>query len=144
MSEDLSLVAEVGGRAVLERVHKKFYDKLYEHAWLKHFFADIYQKVIQDQQTDFMVSNRGEDRIHSGKLPKPAHKHMNITDEMFEERDRILNESILECGVRPDLAGRWLKIDYACKQSLVKSSLAECEKRFDTDEILDVPKPPNF
>ncbi|PIR00086.1 MAG: group 1 truncated hemoglobin [Nitrospinae bacterium CG11_big_fil_rev_8_21_14_0_20_45_15] len=144
MSEDLSLLAEVGGREVLERVHKKFYDKLYEHAWLKHFFAEVDQKVIENQQTDFMVSNMGGGRVYSGKLPKPAHKHMNITDEMFEERNRILKESILECGVRPDLAERWLKIDYAFKRSLVKNSLSECEKRFFTDEILDFPKPPNF
>ncbi len=129
---------------MLERVHKLFYDKLYEHAWLKHFFADVDQKVIENQQTDFMISNMGGGKLYSGKLPKPAHKHMNITDEMFEERNRILKMSIEACGVKPELAERWLKIDYAFKKSLVKNSVQDCEKRFFTDEILDFPKPPKF
>lgn len=138
------MLDEIGGRRTLERVHKVFYDKLYEHPWLKHFFADIEQKVIEDQQTDFMVSNMGGGKIYSGKLPRIAHKHMNITDDMFEERNRVLKESIQECNVRPDLAERWLKIDYAFKHSLVKKSLADCEKRFSTDEILDFPKPAGY
>jgi len=57
--EDNNLLQDVGGRAVLEKVHKLFYDKLYEHPWLKKFFLHIEQKLIENQQTDFMVSNMG-------------------------------------------------------------------------------------
>ena len=35
--EDNTLFAEIGGRAVLEKVHKVFYDELYAHPWLKNF-----------------------------------------------------------------------------------------------------------
>jgi hemoglobin len=136
-----NLFEAVGGRPTLEKVHKLFYDKLYEHPWLKEFFKEVPQEVIESQQTDFMVSNMGGGKIYSGALPKNGHKHMFISEELFDLRSKILRESILACGVTEDLTERWVKIDYAFKHSLVKKNVGECEKRFFTDEILNFPKP---
>lgn len=139
--EDNTLLQEIGGRPVLEKVHKLFYDKLYEHPWLKIFFLHIDQKVIENQQTDFMVSNMGGGKIYSGGMPRNVHRHMYITEELFDLRTEILKESILACGVPGALAERWVRIDGAFKHSLVKKSIDDCEKRFFTDEILSFPKP---
>ena len=139
--EDNTLLQEIGGRPVLEKVHKLFYDKLYEHSWLKIFFLHIDQKVIENQQTDFMVSNMGGGKIYSGGMPRNVHRHMYITEELFDLRTEILKESILACGVPGALAERWIRIDGAFKHSLVKKSIDDCEKRFFTDEILSFPKP---
>jgi len=139
--EDNTLLQEIGGRPVLEKVHKLFYDKLYEHPWLKNFFLHIDQKVIENQQTDFMVSNMGGGKIYSGGMPRNVHRHMYITEELFDLRTEILKESILACGVPGALAERWIRIDVAFKHSLVKKSIDDCEKRFFTDEILSFPKP---
>jgi truncated hemoglobin YjbI len=141
MMEDNTLLQEIGGRPVLEKVHKLFYDKLYEHPWLKIFFLHIDQKVIENQQTDFMVSNMGGGKIYSGGLPRNVHRHMYITEELFDLRTEILKESILACGVPGALAERWIRIDVAFKHSLVKKSIDDCEKRFFTDEILNFSKP---
>ena len=139
--EDNTLFQEIGGRPVLEKVHKVFYDKIYEHPWLKKFFLHIDQKVIENQQTDFMTANMGGGKIYSGGMPKNVHRHMFISEELFDLRTDILRESILECGVPERLADRWERIDKAFKHSLVKSSVDQCEKRFHTDEILCFPKP---
>jgi hemoglobin len=139
--EDKTLFENVGGRPVLERVHKVFYDKLYDHPWLKQFFLEIDQKTIENQQTDFMVSNMGGGKIYSGALPKNGHKHLFVTEEMFDLRGDILKESLEECSVPKDLAERWLRIDDAFRKSIVKDDLGQCEKRFFTDEIKIFPKP---
>ena len=139
--ENNTLLAEIGGRPMLEKVHKLFYDKLYEHPWLKKFFLHIDQKLIENQQTDFMISNMGGGKIYSGGMPKNVHRHMYITEELFDLRTQILRESILACGVREELADRWIRIDSAFKHSLVKPSVDKCEKRYFTDEILNFPKP---
>lgn len=139
--EDKTLFENVGGRSTLEHVHKVFYDKLYEHPWLKQFFSEIDQKTIENQQTDFMVSNMGGGKIYSGALPKNGHKHLFITAEMFDLRNEILKESLDECGVPADLAERWLRIDDAFRKSIVKADPDQCEKRFFTDEIIILPKP---
>jgi hemoglobin len=136
-----NLFEAIGGKPTLEKVHKLFYDKLYKHPWLKEFFKEVPQEVIESQQTDFMVSNMGGGKIYSGALPKNGHKHMFISEELFDLRSKILKESILACGVPENLTERWVKIDYAFKHSLVKKNVRECEKRFFTDEILNFPKP---
>ena len=68
--EDNTLLNEVGGRPMLEKVHKHFYDELYKHPWLKNFFLHIDQKVIEDQQTDFMVSNMGVEKFIPAACPR--------------------------------------------------------------------------
>ena len=68
--EDDSLFDLLGGRPTLEKVHKVFNDKLYEYLWLKGFFEEIDQKVIENQQTDFMTSNMGGGKIYSGGFQK--------------------------------------------------------------------------
>ena len=141
MEEDRTLFENLGGRPILERVHKVFYDKLYEHAWLKQFFSKIDQKTIEDQQTDFMVSNMGGGKIYSGALPKNAHKHLCVTAEIFDLRQKILRESLDECGVLEDLVERWMRIDNAFRKSIVKEGSGQCEKRFFTDEIINIPEP---
>ncbi len=142
--EDKTLFENVGGRSTLERVHKVFYDKLYDHPWLKQFFSEIDQKTIENQQTDFMVSNMGGGKIYSGALPKSGHKHLFITAEMFDLRGEILKESLDECGVPADLAERWLRIDDAFRKSIVKEDASQCEKRYFTDAIKIFPKPPGL
>jgi truncated hemoglobin YjbI len=134
---------ELGGRSVLEKVHKIFYDKLYIHPWMGKFFVDIKQDVIEKQQTDFMVQNFGGPSDYVGKLVVPAHKHMYITDELFNLRQKVLEESLVEAGVSADLRVKWLKIDAAFRAGIVKNKIEDCQKRFFTDEILVVDNPDN-
>lgn len=141
MEEDSTLFAQIGGRPVLQRVHKIFYDKLYAHPWLKHFFKGIKQESIENQQTDFMTSNMGGGKIYSGQLPVNAHKHLYISKELFEIRHELLRDSIREAGLAPDLMERWLRIDRAFERSTVKQDSSQCQKRFFTDEIIIVSKP---
>ncbi|MFQ5450983.1 MAG: group 1 truncated hemoglobin [Nitrospinaceae bacterium] len=139
--EEKTLFELIGGRPTLERAHKLFYDKVYDHPWLKGFFSGVDQKTIENQQTDFMTSNMGGGKIYSGALPENAHRHLFIDNELFNLRHSLLRESIRECGVPDNLAERWLRIDEAFRKSLVKKDPAQCEKRFFTDEIIIVPKP---
>ena len=125
-------------------MHRVFYDKLYEHPWLKGFFEGIDQKVIEDQQTDFMTSNMSGGKVYSGGFPKNVHRHMFIPNELFDIRGKVLRESLQECGVSKELIKRWLKIDDAFRHSIVKSDISQYEKRCKADEFVNIPKPPGF
>ena len=52
-----------------------------------------------------------------------AHETMYITDELFELRKRLLDESLREAGVSDELCERWLKIDSAFRKKIVKGPL---------------------
>lgn len=136
-----TLYAALGGHSTLSRVHRRFYDALYAHPWLQHFFADIDQDHIEKQQTDFMAQSMGGPAQFCGQLPAYAHQHMYITEELFELRHQLLDEAIRACGVGDDLRERWLKIDAAFKRRLVKSSVDQCVPRYKYEPVLVVDKP---
>jgi len=118
-----SLLELLGGIETLRTVHKSFYDKIYVHPWLKLFFEGHDQQSIEDRQTSFMARKMGGDVTYYGKEPKMAHRAMFITDEIFDLRQSLLAQSLIEVNVPDDLAERWLKIDSAFRKSIVKNSI---------------------
>lgn len=120
-----TLFTAVGGLPTLQKVHKVFYDKIYAHAWLQQFFIGHNQQAIEDRQTSFMAEKMGGPAEYWGKDPKMAHRHMYITQELFDIRQQLLHESLQEAGVSEDLAQRWLKIDSAFKRQIVKPSIED-------------------
>ncbi len=123
-----SLYQQIGGMDTLRRVHKVFYDKVYAHPWLGRYFADTRQDLIEEKQSRFMAEKMGaEDVRYIGHSPELAHRRMYISDELFDERQQLLRESLEECGVEASLIQRWLKIDGAFRRHIVNESLAAFE-----------------
>jgi hemoglobin len=138
---DEKLYNLIGGRPTLEKVHKIFYDKIYADPWIGLYFKEIQQEIIETQQTDFMAQAMGGPSMYLGKFPIPAHRHMFITEELFELRTKYLKESLNEANVEPQYQEIWLKIDGAFKKGIIKTSIDECTLRYNTDEVLDFPNP---
>jgi hypothetical protein len=90
-----------------------------------------------------MAQAMGGPQMYCGAFPIPAHKHMNITNELFDLRHGMLKDSLQEAGVPQELAEKWLKIDVSFRTGIVKKSVDDCQKRFMTDDILDYSKPWN-
>jgi len=120
-----SLFDALGGLATLEKVHKIFYDKVYAHPWLGQFFADHNQEAIERRQTLFMAEKMGGDVNYFGKGMKMAHRAMYITQELFDIRQALLAESLVEASVPDELAQRWLKLDSAFQRQIIKPSIAD-------------------
>lgn len=139
-SNHSSLFQKLGEKVTLQKVHKIFYDKIYADPWIGQFFQDIDQTIIENQQTDFMMQAMGGPALYAGAFPIPAHKHMLITEELFDYRQELLKQSLIEANVPEELRLQWLKIDGAFRKGIVKKSIEHCEKRFNTDEILNYPK----
>lgn len=138
------LFERIGGRAVIEKVHKIFYDDIYSHPWMSQFFRDKDQTHIENQQTDFMSMLFGGPKAYSGRMPIDAHEHMMITSELFAVRQELLKRALEKAGVPEKERGEWLAIDGAFKKVLIKNSVSECRKRYKMDEILDIPDPGPF
>jgi len=140
MAIDKTLYDRLGGKATFIKVHKIFYDKAYADPWLRKFFTDKPQEVLENQQTDFMVQLMGGPKIYGGKSPKSAHQHMMITEELFEWRSQMLSDSIKEAGIRDDLREEWLDADRTFKRALEKKSVADCTQAYPNQPILDFPR----
>lgn len=136
-----TLFDELGGTPCLERVHKLFYEKLLSHPWLKDFFQGRPRWHLESQQTDFMTRLFGGPNIYGGRMPRGAHMHMFITEEVYMLRHSLLEQSLIESGIPEDLRKRWLTYDLGLKKALVKNDISECEGRYNNDPIIVVEKP---
>lgn len=132
----MSLYEEIGGRDYLAKVVRKFYDKVYAHPWLKFYFKNTPQQHIENQQIDFMIGALGGPRVYMGRNPKDAHPHIFITEDVFEIRNELLIDALREERASEVLIERWLQIEVVFKNSIIKTSLMQCQGRYKTDEIL--------
>lgn len=132
---------QIGGRQSLVTISKIFYDKVYQHAWLKLFFEEIPQQHIEDQQVDFMQKVLGGKNVYAGKSPPAAHQHIFISEEIFEVRQKLLIESFREASASQTLIDKWLNLEKSFRRVLVKASPQACKGRYKTDPILAFPNP---
>jgi len=132
---------KMGGRDSLIRINKVFYDKVYEHPWMKDYFKEIPQQHIEDQQIDFMQKVLGGTNLYVGKTPPATHNHMFIPDELFDIRKQLLIESFEETNADAVLVEKWLKLDESFRRLIINKSADECKPRYKTDPILNFPKP---
>lgn len=123
MNSKQSLFDQVGGRPTLDRVHKRFYDKVYAHPWLGQFFQGHSQQAIELRQTQFMGWKMGGDISYPGMELELAHRRMYITAELLQVRQRLLRESLVEEQIEPSVIERWLKIDAAFWRQIQNESL---------------------
>lgn len=137
-----TLYKAIGGLPALQKAHKIFYDKIYAHEWLQQFFAGHDQKAIEDRQTSFMAEKMGGPAPYPGKGIKMVHETMYITRELFDIRHALLEESLKEAGVEEQLLDRWLRIDNAFMQQIIKDSI---ESMYNNDwkykKPIIIPKP---
>lgn len=140
MSKGISF-EEMGGRDSLIAINKRFYEKVYEHPWLKQYFLAIPQQHIEDQQVDFMQKVLGGANRYVGKAPPIAHQHMFIPNELFDVRKQLLCEAFDETNAHPVLVDKWLALDESFRKILVKNDPSQCKPRFKTDPILNFKKP---
>jgi len=131
----------MGGRESLININKVFYDKIYQHPWLRQYFKAVPQPHIEIQQVDFMQKVLGGDNIYVGKSPSTVHNHMYISNELFEVRKQLLCEAFAETDAHPELVEKWLALDESFRRHIVKKSPDECKPRFKTDTVLNFPNP---
>ncbi len=125
----------------IAKVNEVFYDLVYKDPWLGLVFQGTDQDHIARQQTDFMLGAFGGPKIYAGRSPKDAHPHININEEMWDLREKHLRAAFVKTNFPPDLQVKWIRIDEAFKQAILKKSVADCQKRFNLDVIIDPPKP---
>lgn len=128
-------------KSIIRSVSDLFYEKVYDHPWISLYFKDIDQEFISSQQTDFVIMALGGPKNYSGRLPSNAHPHMVITEELFELRESLLKEALVELKAPQELIDAWLKVDYAHMKAIVRENESDCELRFKNDEILNFPNP---
>lgn len=141
---DAGLLAAVGGREVIERVHRRFYTGIFEDEWLGRFFWGKNREALVTKQTDFMVACFGGENRYQGETPAIAHMHMFITDEAANYREHLLHRAILAEGVSEESAARWMAVESAFRKAIIKKDISECVVRCVGQMPVKATKPEGF
>ncbi|MDX8409435.1 MAG: group 1 truncated hemoglobin [Mariprofundales bacterium] len=122
-TEQSSLFDQLGGLPTLERVHHRFYNKVYAHPWLGRFFEGHEQQAIELRQTQFMAQKFGADTPYPGQELELAHRRMFISEALLQLRQQLLRQTLEEEQIVAPLIARWLKIDHAFWRQIRNDSL---------------------
>lgn len=123
---DGTLLEDVGGRDVVENVHTRFYDVMFDEPWLGRFFLAKHKEALILKQTKFMVAAFGGPNEYEGDTPAFVHMHMFVTEEQADLREKILKRAIRQEGLGEDIVERWLAVDQAFRPAIVKQSVDDC------------------
>lgn len=141
---DETLLEEIGGAEVVLRVHRTFYDAVFEDPWIGRYFGGKDRTVLAEKQTAFMVSAFGGAHDYRGATPAIVHMHMHITPEAADVRERYLRWAILEHGLGEDIADRWLAVDCIYRPAVVKHDVAQCDLVCMGQMPIQAPRPPGY
>ena len=142
--DDPFLLEDLGGEEVVTRVHRRLYDYLFDEPWLWQFFRGKSKDALIDKQSRFMVGIMGGINRYQGESPALTHMHLFITTEMLEVRGKILTRAILEEGLSPNIADRWLRLDRSFWPSIAKQSVEECTMKCPGQQPITAEKPAGY
>ncbi|HCT39813.1 MAG TPA: hypothetical protein DF427_01270 [Moraxellaceae bacterium] len=128
-SRTSTLLDDVGGEAVVEAVHRRFYREVFDDPWIGIFFYGKSIDSLVMKQTKFMVAAFGGGDDYKWEAPDVAHLHMYITDEQADIREIILRNAIREQGLSASVEERWLATDQSFRSAIVKTSIESCRVR---------------
>ncbi|TGD72649.1 group 1 truncated hemoglobin [Mangrovimicrobium sediminis] len=120
---------QLGGRAVIDAVHRRLYDRLFDDAWIGQFFYGKSKTALVRKQTEFTLHYFGALADYTSEPPQRLHMHMYIDEEMFDIRHDYLKRSIEEEGVQESLKLLWLDFDESFRPSITKAGVETCVMR---------------
>ena len=120
LSPDPELWQALGGAEGLRAVLQDFYAKVFADPRLAPFFEGVRKEFVIDKQFSFLRSILTGSRDYFGNHPRRAHSWMLISDELFDHRENLLEESLLSHGVDRETARRARELDEVFRQAIVK------------------------
>lgn len=95
-----SLYDKYGGAKTVEKVVDKFYSKVLGDSVLKPFFENVEMTRLKKHQVGFVsVLLGGPADLYVGKALKEAHAKLPITDQVFNQVGKHLQDTLVQSGV---------------------------------------------
>lgn len=105
---------------LLRTILSDFYTQVYADAKLAPFFTSVTIDRIIDKQFSFLRSIFTGEKCYFGDHPKNAHHWMVISDDLFDYREALMENTIRKHGLPEHLIQRWLKLEAVFRRVIVK------------------------
>lgn len=105
---------------LLRSILTEFYTQVYADEALSPFFTSVTIDRIIDKQYSFLRSIFTGEKCYFGDHPKNAHHWMVISDELFDYREAMMENTIRKYDLPEHLIRRWLEIEAIFRRVIVK------------------------
>ncbi len=105
----------------LTRILEDFYQRVFSDERLSPFFHKITPQRAIHKQYEFLADLFSGERAFFGMNPFNAHHWMVISDELFDYREALFEQVLLEHGLARELIRRWLALHELFRAEIVKT-----------------------
>ena len=99
-----------------------FYDRVFADPRLAPFFHRVTKDRAIQKQYSFLADLFSGTRNFFGLRPFNAHHWMVISDELFDYREALMDEILVEVGLAEPFRRRWASLHELFRREIVKSS----------------------
>lgn len=99
-----------------------FYKKVYQDPKLSHFFDAVTLDRAIGKQFSFLMEVFTGRKVYFGERPRNAHHIMVISDELFDYRERLIEQCMREWGLAEEHIKSWLTVHEVFRKQIVKSA----------------------
>ena len=122
----MTLFDRIGGDA-LERVIRDFYRRVFADPMIGHLFADKNQERLIRKEWELVAALLGAEVRYTGRAMPEAHARVPIFGGHFDRRMQILEDTLADHQVDPEVRHRWLEHGRALRAQLVRDPLGACD-----------------
>jgi hemoglobin len=120
------LYDKIGGDA-LRAVITDFYDRVFSDVMIGFLFAGKDRQRLIDKEWEFTAHFLGADVAYTGRPIRQAHARSPILGGHFERRLRILEETMDDHGVDPEVRAAWVGHTRSLRPQVTADKGSECD-----------------
>lgn len=103
-------------RAILD----DFYARVYDDPRLSSFFHGVTRQRAIEKQYLFLRQQFTGEKVYFGDRPRNVHHWMVVSDELFDYRERLMEDCLRRHGLAEHLIERWLAFEESFRADIVK------------------------
>lgn len=105
---------------LLSEILDDFYTQVYADPQLSPFFKDATKQRAVDKQYLFLKGIFTGIKCYFGERPRNAHHWMVISDELFDYREKLMEETLRKHHLSEDLIQQWRAVEEIYRKQIVK------------------------
>ena len=105
---------------LLNEILDDFYAQVFVDPQLGHFFKDATQQRAKEKQYLFMKGIFTGEKCYFGERPRNAHHWMVISDELFDYREKLMEDTLRKHHLAEPLIQQWIAVDEIYRKQIVK------------------------
>jgi hemoglobin len=129
----VSTYERIGGEARLRAVIDDFVDRMKRDTMIGFFFWNVDAERLAQREFEFTARFLGADLPYSGRPIRTAHAQHPIMGGHFERRRRLLEETLIDHGIAPELRAEWLAHVDKLRPAVTRDARGDCNAQPDAE-----------